>query len=244
MERIAREKMKRFSKTKYLSLSKPKQEKLSAERLHSLFLNTSDQEALQEYNLFQEWLSKEQLTTLDPETLSNRYHQHLKEAGIKLKENRFLPFVTSTDKDQALPSLGFHIYLDGLRSAHNVGSILRTVEAFRLGTVYFSEQTPFIDQKNVCDASMGAWEWIDCKKATLKELPQPWICLETSDEAEPLDTASIPSGSTLIVGNEEFGCSQATLHGAHKLIQISLRGKKNSLNVANAFAILAYKLSL
>ena len=236
--------MRRFTKTKFLSLSLPKQEKLSAERLHSLFLNPSDLEALEEYNLFQEWTGKRLITDLDPKTLSNLYHQHLKAAGIHLKESSFLPFVTSVDKNEALPSLGFHIYLDGLRSAHNVGSILRTIEAFRLGTVYFSEQTPFIDQKNVRDASMGAWEWIDCKKASLEELPKPWICLETSTEAETLNSALIPAGCTLIVGNEEFGCSHIALHGAQKLIQIPLRGKKNSLNVSNAFAILAYKLSL
>lgn len=236
--------MKRFTKAKFLSLSLEKQEKLSAERLHSLFLNPKSTEDLSEYNLFQEWRSLEPLSALNPETISNRYHKHLSRAGIHLKEDHFLPNIKTKDRHEALQSLGFHIYLDGLRSAHNVGSILRTVEAFRLGDVYFSENSPFIDQKKVQDASMGAWEWVSCKRAKLEELPKPWICLETGEDAVSLREALIPYGATLIIGNEEFGCSHLALSAADKIVQIPLRGMKNSLNVANAFAVLSYELSL
>lgn len=235
--------MRRFTKAKFLSLSLEKQEKLSAERLHSLFLNPQSSEDLVEYNLFQEWRNGSPISALDPETISNRYHKHLQTAGIHLKEGQFLPSIKTKDRHEALPCLGFHIYLDGLRSAHNVGSILRTVEAFRLGDVYFSENTPFTDQKKVRDASMGSWEWISCKKAKLEDLPKPWICLETSEEAISLREAVIPHGSTLILGNEEFGCSHSVLSCADKIVQIPLRGMKNSLNVANAFAVLSYELS-
>lgn len=236
--------MKRFTKAKFLALSLQKREKLSAERLHSLFLNPQAANELVEYNLFQEWQDRETLSSLDSETISNRYHKHLKNAGIHLKEDKFLPSIKTKDRACAMPNLGYHIFLDGLRSAHNVGSILRTVEAFRLGDVYFSENTPFIDQKKVRDASMGAWEWVTCKRAKLDELPKPWICLETAEGAVSLENAMIPPGSTVIVGNEEFGCSLQVVNAADKIVEIPLRGMKNSLNVANAFAILSYELSL
>lgn len=234
--------MRCFTQKKFLSLTQEKQEKVSAERIQTLFINPLDEEALIEYNQLQNWLGREPLTNLGQETLSNRYHDHIRRAGIQLKESAFLPRVKTQDRLEALPNLGYHIFLDELRSAHNVGSILRTVEAFQLGSVYFSENTPFIDQKKVKDASMGSWEWVHCEKSSLELLPKPWICLETAENAEPLARASIPQGCTLIIGNEEYGCSLHSLSVADRFVQIPLRGRKNSLNVSNAFAILAYQL--
>ena len=135
------------------------------------------------------------------------------------------------------------IYLDNLRSAHNVGSIIRTAEAMSLGTIHFSNKTPFIDQKQVQDTSMRTHEWIACKAGTLlSELPRPILLLETSAQAVPITDYIFPEVFTLIVGNEEYGCSDEALQLADIAIEIPLSGRKNSLNVANAFAIAAYEI--
>lgn len=173
------------------------------------------------------------------EAVANAYHAHLREGNVILREPRFLPQVIRCDRKEAKSHLGFSIYLDNLRSAHNVGSILRTVEAFRLGAVYFSSHTPWITNKQVQATSMGAYQWVHCEQASIKTLSLPLIALESAKEGEPLNTFTFPPGCTLVVGNEEYGCSEEALDLASALIQIPLRGRKSSLNVANAFAICA-----
>jgi tRNA G18 (ribose-2'-O)-methylase SpoU len=132
------------------------------------------------------------------------------------------------------------VYLERLRSAHNVGSILRTVEGLGLGTVYFAEGTPFIDHHQVKSCSMESYNWVNCFKIhSLSELPRPLILLETGDDATGVHEFQFPDTFTLAVGNEETGCSDSLLAAADCIVQIPMRGRKNSLNVANAFALTA-----
>lgn len=232
-----------FTKTKFTTLKPEKQHKILADLLHALYLSPSSL-LQEEYNLYAGWLALPGLSIFSNESISHLYHHHLRHAGVELKEHQFLPYVKQNDDQTPQPSLGYTLFLDGLRSAHNVGSILRTVEAFRLGKVLFSPETPWIDQKKVRDASMGAWEWVECAQASIPYLVGPLVALETSPEALPLSKDAIPPHSTLLIGNEEFGCSAAALARADLLVSIPLRGKKNSLNVANAVAIAAYILSI
>ena len=46
--------------------------------------------------------------------------------------------------------------------------------------------------------------------------------------------------SKYTVGNEEYGCSKELLQEADMIINIPLRGVKNSLNVAQSFAVAAF----
>ncbi len=172
--------------------------------------------------------------------LADRYHWHLSEAGRCLKEHNLLPPIRKGDREPKSDFLPIAIYLDNIRSAYNVGSILRTVEALRIGAVYFSEKTPFIDNEKVQRTAMGAAELVLAFRAVaLLSLPRPLIALETSEDAEPVSEFLFPERFTLILGNEEYGVSEEALRAADHLIEIPMLGAKNSLNVACAFAIAA-----
>lgn len=244
--------MRRFSPKKFLLLPLPQKHKKCAELLRSiyfsLFVDCTEKEKafsdLVHYNQIQEWMHGVSLAVHDVFTISDRYHWHLKNAHVSLKEHNLLPDVQRRDRPKKKsPSLSVAVFLDRLRSAHNVGSILRTVEAFALGKVYFSSHTPFIDQKQVKDTSMGTFEWIDCiKNASLMDLPKPIIALETCKEAIPLSSFLFPPIFSLVIGNEEYGCSPEVLKAADYIVEIPLHGRKNSLNAANAFAIAAAEI--
>jgi len=49
--------------------------------------------------------------------------------------------------------------------------------------------------------------------------------------------------AVLVVGNEIKGLSRGVLKRCDKLLELPMRGKKESLNVAVAFGIVAYSLS-
>ena len=87
---------------------------------------------------------------------------------------------------------------------------------------------------------MQAHQWIKTEEKTpLSELPRPIIALETVEGATPHHEYPFPKSGTLVLGNEEYGCSQDILSVADAFISIPLYGRKNSLNVANAFSIVA-----
>jgi tRNA G18 (ribose-2'-O)-methylase SpoU len=121
---------------------------------------------------------------------------------------------------------------------------VRSFEAFQLGTLILSPQTPGLEHKQVIDASMGCAShvsWERCAQAEL--LNGPLIAIETSPQSESLQDFVFPEKFTLILGNEEYGCREDSLAAADAIIEIPLVGRKNSLNVANAFAIVAWEIS-
>lgn len=232
-----------FTKRKFLTLPLARQHKNCAEVLRSIYIK-SDEISLLAYQEIAMWMEEKPLLNVTQKSLSDRYHYHLNKAGVKQKEHNLLPLVRTLDKTEAAETYPIAIYLDHVRSAHNVGSIVRTIEAFSLGTLYLSKNTPPLTHKQVRDTAMGTDQWVQWHHhVKLEELPRPIIVLETSDRAVNIYDFTFPKCFTLVVGNEEYGCSDETLHLADIIVEIPLRGRKNSLNVANAFAIAASKIN-
>lgn len=236
-----------FTKRKFQRLPFERQHKKCAELLKFIYENLLAhhpvKDLFEHYQELQGWMNNECVSSPDIKQIADRYHHHLTLANQMLQEHNFLPTVRQGDREQSSEIWPIAIYLDRLRSAHNVGSILRTVEATALGSIYFSEQTPYIDNKQVKDASMGTSEWVRCyRDKKPHELPKPFIVMETSSHATSLYDFIFPSTFSLAIGNEEYGCSDEILQLADFIIEIPLRGRKNSLNVANAFAIAASEI--
>lgn len=197
------------------------------------------------YRRIENWLQLIPLDETDFHKLSDRYHFHLAKAGIFWKEHNLLVSpVRQTDQPSSVSCLPIAIYLDNLRSAFNVGSILRTTEAFRLGKVYFVKNTPFIDNLKVQKTSMETFDKVPCDRdVKLTDLPRPLIALETDPKAPSVFDFTFPKSFTLMLGNEEYGLSEEALSSRDTTVQIPLYGFKNSLNVASAFAIAAGVIS-
>lgn len=234
-----------FTQRRFAALPEAQQHKKCAELLRIAYsLGDGADEALLAYAPLAAWLGCSPITNPSAQTIADRYHFHARIAHMGHKEHHLLPSVRQNDRAFASPLLPIAIYLDNIRSAHNVGSILRTVEAFSLGEVYFGGSTPYATHKQVIDTSMGTTEWVACHPApSLDALPRPLIALETVDGAASLFDYPFPASFTLAVGNEEYGCSEELLKAADAIIEIPLRGRKNSLNVANAFAIAAAEIT-
>jgi tRNA G18 (ribose-2'-O)-methylase SpoU len=231
-----------FTQRKFLSLRPALQHKQACHFLEKVF--AGDAKAICVYKNCEKWLCLPPIDLSSHEEISNRFHLHLDAANLSKKEHNLL-HVRSQDKESLVPFLPIAIFLSSLRSAFNVGSILRTTEAFRLGTVYFGGSTPFIDNEKVQKASMGTFRLVPSKPhAELFHLPRPWIALETASPSIPICDFSFPKIFTLILGNEEFGISKEILSECDVILEIPLSGSKNSLNVASAFAIAASYISL
>lgn len=229
-----------FTKRKFLEFDLRWQHKKCAELLREYYdlLLEGQVCSFEIYRQYLSWMKQLPFEPADLKSVADRYHWHLTQAGQSLKEHNLLPKIRKKDHEAQTDYLPIAIYLDNVRSAYNVGSILRTCEAMRLGHIYFSQHTPDHEHEKVVRTAMGAAALVPCRRnVLLSDLPRPIIALDTSDEAISINDFLFPSSFTLVLGNEEYGISDDVLRIADMLVEIPLLGVKNSLNVACAFAI-------
>ncbi|MBI5346107.1 MAG: TrmH family RNA methyltransferase [Chlamydiae bacterium] len=236
-----------FTKRKFFAFELPLQHKKCLELLKSIYEDLLQQkespDKVEKYLSFLHWMNIEPFYPKNLKEVSDQYHFHLKMAKMNLREHNLLPTLTTQDKEAKAPFLENCIYLDNIRSAYNVGSILRTNEALRIGSIYFSEKTPFVDNEKVTKTAMGSSKHVSCyNNVAIENLTRPLIGFDTSLEAISLYDFIFPEKFTLIFGNEEYGISDPVLNKLDYILQIPMLGIKNSINVACAFSIAASEI--
>lgn len=144
--------------------------------------------------------------------------------------------------------------VDSLRSAYNVGSILRAADGAGLHHVYVCGISATPRQAKVRKTALGAeasvpWSYhpnAPEQVATLQAAGWQIVALETGAHTHSIFAAdSILAPHTplaLVVGNELYGIDPAILALADHRLHIPMLGRKASLNVATAFGIAAYWL--
>ena len=145
----------------------------------------------------------------------------------------------------------FYIALDNIRSAENVGSILRTADAFGIDRLFFCGITPTSENKKVLKTSLGAEKSVKTKDAKdisflLKKLKKKGfeiISLEQTEKSIDIDGFKVGDNICLVIGNEVSGVSSEVLDLSDKHIHIPMLGEKESLNVSVAFGIAAHHIS-
>lgn len=147
------------------------------------------------------------------------------------------------------------VLLDNIRSAWNVGSILRSADGFGYSHAYMCGITPTPDNEAVKKTSLGAensvsWTYHKNAVTLVTELKSQGcrcriIALEEYEHSKSLTSTSEKNSSNpaiLIVGNEITGIDPHLLNLCDAIYHIPMHGKKKSFNVAIAFGIAAYML--
>jgi tRNA G18 (ribose-2'-O)-methylase SpoU len=149
------------------------------------------------------------------------------------------------------------IILD-VRSAHNVGSLFRTAEGAGVSEIYLVGYTPLPTdrfgrgRKDITKASLGAeaiipWEHHENIVPLLKKLKKEGFEIISLEQAkEAIDYCAFTPKQdriALIVGNEVEGIPWAVTKKSDSVIEIPMRGKKESLNVSVSGGIALYRLS-
>jgi 23S rRNA (guanosine2251-2'-O)-methyltransferase len=142
-----------------------------------------------------------------------------------------------------------------IRSVHNVGSIFRTADAAGVEKIYLCGITPSPRDRfgkvraDFAKVSLGAEDSVvfestkTTEEAVAKLKAEGWtiFALEQSEKSIPYD--QIPGSDIanlkvcLVLGNEVGGLPPALLMLADRIIEIPMRGMKESLNVAVAFGV-------
>lgn len=142
------------------------------------------------------------------------------------------------------------VVVDSLRSAFNVGGVVRTAECFGVEEVIFCGYSPRPDQAASARAALGAdqlvpWRYVESIRDCVGALKHSGICcyaLETVADAPYVSDFAWEFPCALILGNERFGLDPDVVALCNSAVRIQLYGTKNSLNVVSAFAVAAYQV--
>ncbi|MFN2428605.1 MAG: RNA methyltransferase [Cryomorphaceae bacterium] len=134
------------------------------------------------------------------------------------------------------------VVLDNLRSAQNIGSVFRTMDAFRCEKIYLCGICASPPHREINKTALGATEsvdWTYCKSTIdavkeLKENGYRVFAIEQTSESQELNDVSFSSKEKLafVLGNEVKGVEQAVIDVCDGSIEIPQFGSKHSLNIS------------
>lgn len=142
--------------------------------------------------------------------------------------------------------------LENVRSAYNVGSVLRTADAFLLQAVYTTGYTPHTPHKQIIKTSLGAEKTVmqkhfeDAAQAIifLKENGYRIYAIEQTLGSIALQQFTFNKNEKIAVifGNEVTGVEQSTIQLCDGCLEIPQYGMKHSLNISVAAGIVLWHL--
>lgn len=134
---------------------------------------------------------------------------------------------------------GVMVYAEDIRSPFNLGSIVRTAEAFGAEKLFLSPNCTDLSHPRAIRSSMGCDRILPWERTSLDRLPEdvPVFTLETG--GTDISEFVFPKKGIVILGSEELGVSPEALKRAtYGCVSIPMKGMKASLNVGVAFGIL------
>ncbi len=154
------------------------------------------------------------------------------------------------------------LVVHNVRSAHNVGSLLRTADGLGVAKVYLTGYTPYplapdderlphlarkvaaqIDKTALGAGQSVAWEHqadIAAALAALRSEDYKLAALEQAPGSTALPDYTPADKLAIVVGREVEGLEPEVLAGCDLVLEIPMFGSKESFNVAVAAAIALY----
>jgi tRNA G18 (ribose-2'-O)-methylase SpoU len=149
------------------------------------------------------------------------------------------------------------VVLDNVRSLHNVGSVFRTADAFRLEKIVLCGITSAPPNPEIHKSALGAefsvaWEYEEYTVQAIEKLKMAGykvFAVEQATESVMIDSEKFTqlfadSGNekyAIIFGNEVHGVQQSVINQCDNCIEIPQFGTKHSLNVSVSAGIVIWE---
>lgn len=148
------------------------------------------------------------------------------------------------------------LVLVDIRSVHNVGAIFRTADAAGVAKIFCTGYTPTPKDRfgkvrqDIKKTALGAeetvvWESVPKAGVLLRRLKREgYVIVGLEQDARAVDyrKLKLKQKIALVVGNETEGLSRAVLSVCGAIVEIPMRGKKESLNVSVATGIALFRI--
>ena len=146
------------------------------------------------------------------------------------------------------------VVLDDVRSLHNVGSVFRTCDAFRIGRIFLCGISATPPTPEIHKAALGAefsvdWEYCETALAAVTKLREEGyaiVSVEQAEHATQLQDFRPEEGRryALVFGNEVKGVAQDVVDASDACLEIPQYGTKHSLNVSVSIGIVLWNIIL
>ena len=160
--------------------------------------------------------------------------------------NRF-----NVEQFQQAPKIPVFIILDNVRSLHNIGSIFRTADAFRIEKIFLCGITGTPPHRDIHKSALGStesvsWEYYSDSIEIIKKLKNDdvqIIAIEQTDKSKFLNEFNINNDKkyAYVFGNEINGVSDDILSLSDFSLEIPQFGTKHSFNVAVSAGIVLWQ---
>ena len=135
-----------------------------------------------------------------------------------------------------------------IRSAQNVGALLRMADSVGVAKLWLTGYTPTPEHAGVAKTALGAQGSVSWEQRTdvvglideLRGQGMRIVGLELDPRAVDLVAYDAPDKLALLLGNEVDGISPSLREQCDDLIRMEQKGSKESMNVANAASIASY----
>lgn len=143
-----------------------------------------------------------------------------------------------------------HLIAHDIRSAQNVGSLLRTCDSLGVAKLWLTGYSPEPSHPRVAKTALGAENSVDWEQGldvtkVIDDLRRDGfriVGLELDERAVDLVKYGPPDKVALLLGNEVDGIPPSLRVLCDELVYIEQKGKKESMNVAVAAGIAAYTI--
>lgn len=145
------------------------------------------------------------------------------------------------------------LVLDNIRSAHNIGSVFRTADAFLLKKIILCGVCATPPNKNIRKTALGAtatvnWEYAESTLEVIKSLKEKEgmkvLAVEQAEQSTALSDFH-PQADTeyaVVMGNEIKGVQQEVINASDTVLEIPQLGSKHSLNIAVSTGVVCWDL--
>ncbi len=144
------------------------------------------------------------------------------------------------------------IVLDNIRSQHNIGSIFRTADAFRIECIHLCGITATPPNREIQKTALGAtesveWSYFSSTLTSINELKTKGYFIAAIEQAdESIDISDVqfkmPEKTAIVFGNEVYGVSDEVMDVCDMCIEIPQFGTKHSLNVSVSAGIVIWEI--
>ncbi len=158
----------------------------------------------------------------------------------------------SVEKFKELQKLPLVCILDNIRSQHNIGSIFRTADAFRVQELVLCGITATPPNREIHKTALGAtesmqWQYVEHAADAVKKLKSEGyriIAIEQAENSIALEQFLPQAGEkiALVFGNEVLGVSDEVMNLLDGCIEIPQFGTKHSLNVSITAGIVLWNM--
>jgi TrmH family RNA methyltransferase len=143
------------------------------------------------------------------------------------------------------------LLLDGVQDPGNVGTLIRTADAFGIGAVCCGEGTADPYSPKVVRASMGGLFRLPVATVESSSYIRRWrerwpdgqVLVTAAGAPLACDEANLRNPALIVIGSEAHGVSEEVMALADQQIGIPMSGMAESLNAAIAGAVILYEVS-